>query len=105
MATLVIGLIVFLLVHIATARLFAPRMPERMITHRSVVGAQSYLPKRWGLWIGPVGSALIGVLGLASQASGHAAQSPSSILLIQGILYVVVLYMYVLNLRRKRGGN
>ena len=105
MVTLVIGLILFLALQVATSRLFAPRMPERMITHRSIAGSESSLPRRVGLWIGPVGSLVLGIAGLVSLASGHAVRSPATMLVIQGIFYVVALYMYVLNLRRKRRGG
>ncbi len=98
-------MIVFLLLQIITGLLFAPHMPERMITHRSVVGADSYLPKRVGIWLGAIGSLVLGLVGIASQAGGHAARSPSTLLLVQGILYIVVLYMYVLNLRAKGRGD
>ena len=103
--TLVIGMIVFLVLHVLTARIFAPYMPERMITHRSIVGTDSYLPKRWGLWLGAIGSLVLSLVGLMSQSTGHAARSPSTILVVQGILYLVTLYIYALNIRAKRRGG
>ncbi len=102
MIHVVIGLMLFLALQVATSRLFAPRMPERMITHRSIAGSESSLPRRVGLLIGPLGSLVLGVAGLVSLAVGHAVRSPATMLVIQAIFYVVALYMYVLNLRRKR---
>ncbi len=95
-------MIVYLLLHIVTARIFARYMPERMITHRSLIGADSTLPKRWGVWIGTIGSLILSIVSLAAQGYGDAARSPSTALLVQAILYLAVLYMYALNVGRKR---
>ncbi len=73
-----------------------------MITHRSLVGSDTTLPKRWGLWIGAIGSLLLSLVSLASQGFGDTARAPSTALLVQGILYLAVLYMYALNVGKKR---
>ncbi len=95
-------MVVYLVLHIVTSRVFARFMPERMITHRSLVGANSYIPKRWGVWIGTIGSLVLSIVSLVAQAAGNTSRPPSTFLLIQAILYLAVLYMYALNVGQKR---
>lgn len=102
MQTYLLELLGFVLLQFATARAFAGAMPERMVTHRGLVQQNTYIPKRFALWIGPALALLIGLLGLIGVGS---VRSPGSLLLIQIVVYVVMLYMYVLNLVLGRRGH
>ncbi len=92
----------YLVLHVVTARIFARHMPERMITHRGLVGSETTMPRRWGLWVGTIGSLVLSIVSLASQGLGDTARGPSTALLVQGILYLAVLYMFALNVGKKR---
>jgi len=93
-------LVVFLALQLVAARLFAPRMPDPMITRRSIAGVDSTMPKRFGLWIGPAGSLLLSLVSFATQV-----RTPATLILLQVIFLIAILYIYAINIIAKRRGE
>ena len=89
----------FLGLHLFTAGRYAPRMPERMITHIGPGGPDGYLPRRWALRLGWLISLFLSAaylaIGLVSGAfSGAALIGPVA---TQLVAYPAFCYIYRVN--------
>lgn len=91
----------FVILHIATALVFAPRMPQKMITHwglgRGGLRPNGWMTKRWGLRMGVILSLFLTVANLIV---GPVSGIYLTIMVAQLVSYFVFIWMYVQNTKK-----
>ena len=89
----------FFLLHLVTARRFAPLMPDRMVSPWWGLRSGRLVSKRLGLVAGPVLSLFLAVYTLAE---GVQPGAYAPLIAVQTLIYLVVLTMHSQNARAKK---
>ena len=93
-----LGMPIFFLLQFVTAQIFSFFMPDPMIVRRGEnAGQQIYVPRRVAIWIGPLIALLLGLLSSATKVVGI-----TTLLFVQAIVYLAMLYMYLTNFQSRR---
>jgi len=85
---------VFFLLQLLTAQIFSFFMPDRLVV-RAGNNAQT-ITRRLATWLGPLVSLLVSLIAVAA----HVAMSTQ--IIIQAALYIVMLYVFLVNLGARR---
>ena len=95
-----LGMPIFFLLQFITVQIFSFFMPDPMTIRRGGnLEQQTYVPRRVAIWIGPILALLLGLLGTVTKAIGE-----TTLLFVQAIVYLAMLYMYLINLQGRRRG-
>lgn len=90
----------FFLLQFITAQVFSFFMPDQMVIRRNVTPAQqTYVSRRVAIWIGPIIALIIGIISDSLQSIPL-----STLVLVQAIAYLAVLYLYLINFHGRRRG-
>ena len=88
----------FFLLQFVTAQVFAFFMPDQLVIRRNSTPAQtSYVSRRVAIWIGPIIALILGVISNSMRSI-----PVSTLILVQAVAYLAMLYLYLTNLRGRR---